>query len=259
MERAEFDDLRRHLARVRAGAHDGPTAGLCPGFAQANLVVLPQRDAYDFLVFCLRNPKPCPVLGVGDPGEARLEALGVDVRTDAPRYLVRRAGAAAQEAADIAALWREDFVAVLLGCSFTFEHALLNAGLPVRHLAAGRNVAMYETAIACAPAGRFEGPLVVSMRGFPPDQVEAAADLSARFPESHGAPVHVGDPAAIGIEDLDAPDYGDPPALRPGDVPVFWACGVTPQSVVLNAAPEIAIFHKPGHMIITARRERALR
>ena len=252
---AVFEDHARHLEAVRAGHHDGPTAGLCPGFAQANLVVLPQADAYDFLLFTQLNPKPCPVLGITEPGEGLIAKLGVDIRTDAPRYEVFRNGVLEEERTDITALWREDLVGLLLGCSFTFEHAMLAAGLPVRHITAGRNVPMYRTSIACAPAGRFEGGMVVSMRGLPPDQVEAASALTARFPGSHGAPVHIGDPAVIGIADLSAPDFGDPPVLEPGDVPVFWACGVTPQSVVLNARPELAIFHKPGHMIITAQRE----
>jgi len=255
MSASDLHTLHQHLHAVRTGGFDQSTAGLCPGFAQANLVVLPQDLASDFHAFTKLNPKPCPLLGMSRPGEREIAALGVDVSTDAPRYEVFRHGRFSQEVTDLTALWREDLVAFLLGCSFTFEHALLAAGLPVRHVASGRNVPMYRTNLACTPVGAFEGGMVVSMRGFPADQVQAASALSERFPGSHGAPVHVGDPQAIGITDLNTPDFGDAPVLQPGDVPVFWACGVTPQAVVLNAAPDLAIFHKPGHMIITAQRE----
>lgn len=244
-----------HLNSVRAGAFDKPTAGLCPGFAQANLVILPQAEAYDFLVFTQLNPKPCPLIGISEPGEGVIEKLGVDVRTDAPRYEVFRDGAFDQERTDISDLWTEDLVALLLGCSFTFEHALQAEGLPVRHIDAGRNVPMYKTSIACTPAGPFEGGMVVSMRGMPADLVDQATAISSRYPGSHGGPVHIGDPAEIGISDVNKPDFGDAPILEEGDVSVFWACGVTPQSVVLNAKPKFAIFHKPGHMIITSQRE----
>ena len=244
-----------HMKAVRSGAFHQPTTGLCPGFAQANLVILPAALAYDFLLFTQLNPKPCPLLGMSEPGDPTISKLDVDVRTDAPRYEVFRNGEFSEERTDLTDLWREDLVALLLGCSFTFEHALLAEGLPVRHIDAGRNVPMYKTSLECTPVGPFAGGMVVSMRSYPPELVERVTEITGRFPGSHGAPVHVGDPSEIGIKDLMAPEFGDAPVLEEGDVPVFWACGVTPQAVVLNAKPELAIFHKPGHMIITAQRD----
>ena len=242
-------------ARIRAGEHAGPTSGLAPGYAQANLVVLPVDDALDFLRFCVRNPKPCPVLEVTDTGSARPELLApdADLRTDLPRYRVFRDGELVDEPTDVMRYWRNDLVAFLLGCSFTFEWALASAGLPLAHQAQGVNVPMYITNRRCIGAGRFEGPLVVSMRPFAPRDIPCAAEISARFPAMHGGPVHVGDPAALGIADLDTPDFGDPVRLDPGEVPVFWACGVTPQAVAVEARPSLAIFHAPGHMFITDR------
>lgn len=229
------------------------TAGLAPGFAQANLAVLPRADAYDFLLFCQRNPKPCPLLEVTEPGSPVPEGVApeADLRTDLPRYRIFRDGELVAEPADIAEYWREDLVAFLLGCSFTFEHALLRAGIPLRHIAEGKNVAMYRTGVACRTAGRFQGPLVVSMRPIAASQVARAAQISGRYPAVHGAPVHVGDPATLGIADLDRPDYGDPAEIRPGEVPVFWACGVTPQAVAVASRPPLLITHAPGSMFVT--------
>jgi uncharacterized protein YcsI (UPF0317 family) len=242
-------------ARIRSGEHSGSTSGLAPGFAQANLVVLPADDALDFLRFCVRNPKACPLLEVTDTGSARPATLApdADLRTDLPRYRVFRRGELVDEPTDVLRLWRNDLVGFLLGCSFTFEWALAFAGLPLAHQAQGVNVPMYITTRRCVGAGRFEGPLVVSMRPFAPGDVPRAAEVSARFPAMHGGPVHVGDPAALGIADLGAPDFGDPVRLAPGEVPVFWACGVTTQAVALEARPSLAIFHSPGHMFITDR------
>jgi uncharacterized protein YcsI (UPF0317 family) len=245
-------------AAIRSGEWTGPTAGLAPAYVQANLVVLPEADAFDFLRFCVRNPKPCPVLEVCDPGSPEPGELapGADLRTDLPRYRVWRDGELAGEATDVRGEWREDLVAFLIGCSFTFERALLDAGLPVRHVEQGVNVPMYRTSRACEPAGRFSGPLVVSMRPMTPEQAEAAAEITARFPDVHGAPVHAGDPAEIGIDDLGAPDYGDAVELRDGEIPVFWACGVTPQAVAVASRPELMITHAPGHMFISDQRDR---
>ena len=242
-------------AAIRTGEWTGPTAGLAPEYVQANLVVLPEADAFDFLRFCLRNPKPCPLLEVCEPGspEPVEYAPGADLRTDLPAYRVWRDGELAEERADVTELWREDLVAFLIGCSFTFERALLAAGLPVRHIEQGVNVPMYRTARECAPAGRFSGPLVVSMRPMTPPQALQAAEITARYPEVHGAPVQAGDPAAIGIADLAAPDYGDPVEVRDGEIPVFWACGVTPQAAAVASRPELMITHAPGHMLITDR------
>jgi uncharacterized protein YcsI (UPF0317 family) len=250
---ADGHDPSAVRAAIRAGEWTRPTAGLALGRVQANLVVLPEGLAYDFLRFCVANPKPCPVVEVTEAGspEPRASAPGADLRTDLPRYRVFRDGELADEAEDVAALWRDDLVAFLIGCSFTFERALLAAGLPVRHIEEQVSVPMYRTSIACRPAGVFSGPMVVSMRPYEPAQALRATQITSRFPAVHGAPVHVGDPAAIGIADLASPDYGDPVTVRPGEVPVFWGCGVTPQAAAAAARPELMITHAPGHMFVT--------
>ena len=242
--------------RIRAGDQTGPTSGLASGFAQANLVILPVDAALDFLRFCVRNPKPCPLLEVTDTGSPHPMGLAADadLRTDLPRYRVFRDGQLVDEPTDIAHLWRDDLVSFLLGCSFTFEWALAEAGLPVAHQEQGVNVPMYVTDRRCNPAGPFDGPLVVSMRPFRTDVIDQVIDISARFPTMHGAPVHIGDPTEIGIADLAAPDFGDAVRIGTDEVPVFWACGVTPQAVAIEARPPLAIFHAPGHMFITDRR-----
>jgi uncharacterized protein YcsI (UPF0317 family) len=241
--------------RIRRGEHVGPTSGLAPGFAQANLVVLPADYALDFLRFCVRNPKPCPLLEVTDTGSPKPMTMApdADLRTDVPRYRVFRDGELVDEPTDVTRYWRDDLVAFLLGCSFTFEWALAAARLPVAHQEQGMNVPMYVTARRCIPAGPFQGPLVVSMRPFSPADVPRAVQVSARFPAMHGSPVHIGDPPALGISDLGTPDFGDPVRVGAHEVAVFWACGVTPQAVALEARPSLAIFHTPGHMFITDR------
>lgn len=238
---------------ARTGVLTGPTAGLAPGFVQGNLVVLPADVAEDFAGFCALNPKPCPVIGVTDRGVPRVAALGadLDLRTDLPRYRVWRDGELVEEVSDVSRQWRDDLVGFVLGCSFTFEDALTAAGIPLRHLTARKNVAMYRTNIACNRAGRFGGPLVVSMRPLTEADVRRAIEITARFPAAHGAPVHVGDPGVIGIRDLSSPDYGDPTELVAGDVPVFWACGVTPQASIAAARIPFAITHAPGCMLVT--------
>lgn len=242
---------------ARVGTLTGPTPGLAMGFVQANLVVVPRELAFDFLLFCRRNPQPCPLLDVCDPGcpEPRSAAPGADVRTDAPRYRIWRYGELVEEMTDLRSWWRDDLVSFLLGCSFTFEGALLDAGLPVRHIKQGRNVPMYRTSVECAPAGVFHGPLVVSMRPMTPAQADEASRICARYPLAHGSPVHVGDPAALGIGNLAQPDFGDAVDVRPGEVPVFWACGVTPQAVVMSARPSLCLTHAPGHMFVTDLRD----
>jgi uncharacterized protein YcsI (UPF0317 family) len=243
--------------QARSGALSGPTTGLAMGYVQANLVVVPRDLAFDFLLFCQRNPKPCPLLDVTEPGspEPNLVAPGADLRTDLPRYRVYKKGELVDEPDDITAYWRDDLVSFLIGCSFTFENALLQAGLPVRHLESGCNVPMYRTKIACRPAGVFRGPMVVSMRPMTPAQSLQATRICSRFPRAHGTPVHFGDPAMIGIQDLHRPDFGDPVPIQSGEVPVFWACGVTPQAVAMETLPPLLITHKPGHMFVTDWRD----
>jgi uncharacterized protein YcsI (UPF0317 family) len=248
----------RRLARC--GELTGPTPGWALGFVQANLVVVPRELAFDFLLFCQRNPKPCPLLEVTEPGspEPRLTAPGADLRTDVPRYRVYQHGELVDEPPDLKTWWREDLVAFLLGCSFTFETALLQAGVPVRHVEMGCNVPMYRTTIACRPAGMFRGPMVVSMRPLTPAQTVKAVQICTRLPRVHGAPIHFGDPEAIGIHDLARPDFGDPVEIRAGEVPVFWACGVTPQAVAMASRPALLMTHKPGHMFVTDLRDTEL-
>jgi uncharacterized protein YcsI (UPF0317 family) len=240
-------------AAIRAGQWDGPTAALAPGHTQANLVVLPAADAFDFLRFCVANPRPGPGLEVGAPGsfEPAQSAPDADLRTDLPRYRVHRDGEMVDERTDVRDVWREDLVAFLIGCSFTFERALVAAGLPVRHVEQGVNVPMYTTAVACRPAGPFAGPLVVSMRPMTPQQAIRATEITSRFTSAHGPPVQIGDPEALGIASLATPQYGDPVEIRDGEVPVFWACGVTPQAVAAASRPELMITHAPGHMFVT--------
>jgi uncharacterized protein YcsI (UPF0317 family) len=246
-------DAAKVRAAIRAGQVQGHTSGLAGRHVQGNLVVLPQAWAGEFLDYCQANPKPCPLLAVTEPGEHALPTLGqgIDIRTDLPRYRVWRHGELVDEPADIRALWRDDLVSFVLGCSFSFEQALADEGIPLRHVEQGLNVAMYRTSIATVPAGRFAGPMVVTMRPLRPDDVKRAAEITARYPRVHGAPVHIGDPAEIGIANIHQPDYGDAVEIRPDEVPVFWACGVTPQAALAAARPEFCITHAPGAMLIT--------
>ena len=240
-------------AEIRAGRHATHTSGLADDHVQGNLVILPQALANDFLRFCQRNPKPCPVLAVSEPGDPMLPTLGhdIDIRSDVPRYRVWRRGELVDEVTDIGTLWRDDLVTFVIGCSFSFEQALLDAGVPLRHVAQNRNVAMYRTNIPTVAAGPFHGPMVVSMRPLKPADAIRAVQVTSRFPSVHGAPVHQGDPAQIGIADLARPDYGDAVDVLPGELPVFWACGVTPQAAITQARPEFCITHAPGAMLIT--------
>lgn len=244
----------------RAAEFTGQTSGLAPGFAQANLVILPEQDAFHFLQFCQRNPKPCPLLEVteaGDPCPHKLSATG-DLRTDLPRYRVWKRGELVEEPTEISHLWQDDLVSFLIGCSFTFELALMESGLSVRHIDRGVNVPMYRTSIECEPAGPFSGPLVVSMRPFKPADVIRAVQITSNFPAVHGAPVHLGFPEQLGIINLDQPDYGDSVPVEPGEIPVFWACGVTPQAVLMQAKPEFAITHSPGCMFVSDLKDKTL-
>lgn len=240
-------------AQARAGTLSGHTAGLAPDLVQGNLMILPAEHAADFLLFCQRNPKPCPLLGVSAPGEVAFPQLGVDIdiRTDVPKYRVWQDGRLAQECDDVRHVWRDDLVSFVIGCSFSFEQALIEAGVPLRHVAQGRNVAMYRTQVPTTPAGRFHGPLVVSMRPMKAEHAIRAVQITSRFPSVHGAPVHLGDPALIGIHDLSKPDYGDAVQVMPDEIPVFWACGVTPQAVVQAAGVPFCMTHAPGAMLVT--------
>lgn len=256
LESASAAELR---AAVRAGRWTGPTAGLARGFVQANLVILPASDAGDFAEFCRLNPRPCPLLEQTAPGDPTPHAAAPegDLRSDVPRYRVFRHGQPdAVEPIDVRQLWRDDLVGFLLGCSFTFENALLQAGLEVRHVSEGRNVPMYRTSQPARPAGRFGGQLVVSMRPFRPEQIDEVVAITSRFPTMHGAPIHVGEHEQLGIRDLSRPDFGEAVTIRPGEVPVFWACGVTPQVALLNARCDFAITHSPGCMFVTDWRDR---
>jgi uncharacterized protein YcsI (UPF0317 family) len=243
----------RERRRIRAGDFTGPTAGLAAGNVQANLVILPQALAHDFLRFAQANPKPCPVLAVSDPGDPRLPGLGadLDLRTDLPRYRLWRRGELVEEPTDLHQLWRDDLVSFALGCSFSFEQALIEDGIELRHMTCGSNVPMYRTNIRCEPAGPFAGPLVVSMRPLKPHDAIRAIQITSRFPSVHGAPVHIGLPEVIGITDLAKPDYGDAVPIEREELPVFWACGVTPQAVIAEARPDFCITHAPGSMLIT--------
>lgn len=254
---AAFQSLRRLplaavRAAIRAGRYHGQTAGLGPGRLQCNLVILPEAQAVDFFRFCQRNPKPCPLVGVSDTGDPMMRTLGddIDIRTDVPRYIVHRNGEKTDEVDTLEGLWREDLIAFALGCSFTFEHALMQSGIALRHIDEDRTVPMYRTALETVPAGAFGGGMVVSMRPIRTEDLEQVASISSRFPQAHGGPVHVGSPATIGIEDINAPDWGEPATILPGETPVFWACGVTPQNAILRAKPPICITHKPGCMLI---------
>lgn len=239
--------------RIRTGQWLGPTAGLAPGFVQANLVILPERWAQDFLRFCQLNPRPMPILEVLGPGNPHPQRVAhhADLRTDLPRYRVYREGKMVDEPTDLRHLWQPDWVAFLLGCSFTTEHQLVQQGVRVRHIEQGQNVPMYKTRWLCKPGGRFRGPLVVSMRPIARKHVARSYAVTSRFPLAHGAPVHWGDASRLGIKDLSAPDYGEPIKILDDEIPVFWACGVTPQAALAIVQPEIAVTHAPGHMFIT--------
>ncbi len=242
---------------IRTGAWRGVTSGVAPGHVQANLAILPKDLAFDFLLFCQRNPKPCPLLEVIEAGsvEPVLTAPGADIRSDVPGYRIYAEGQFSAEVPSLADHWTDDLVSFLLGCSFSFEQAMTDAGIELRHQTMGCNVPMYITNIPTTPAGSFSGPMVVSMRPIPREQIVRAVQVTSRFPATHGAPVHIGSPEAIGISDIDRPDFGDGVEVRPGEEPVFWACGVTPQAVALNSKPPLMITHAPGHMFITDQRD----
>jgi uncharacterized protein YcsI (UPF0317 family) len=251
----ETGGLAARLA-IRAGRHPGPTAGLAPGYVQGNLAILPERLAGDFRRFCELNPKACPLIGSSAPGDWRVPDLAedLDIRTDLPRYRVWRNGELVEEPGDLRAVWRDDLVSFVIGCSFSFEEALTAEGIELRHITQRCNVPMYRTSVATKEAGPFHGPMVVSMRPMKPADAIRAIQITTRFPAVHGAPVHIGKPDMIGIEDLAKPDYGDAVDVRDDEIPVFWACGVTPQSVIATVKPPFCITHYPGSMLVTDRK-----
>ncbi|MFN0050556.1 MAG: putative hydro-lyase [Planctomycetales bacterium] len=260
LDRAALQTAEQVRLAARSATLIDQTSGLAPGFAQANLVILPEALAADFLLFCQRNPKPCPLLDVTSPGDPvpRRAAPTADLRTDVPRYRVWREGVLVDEPTEISKYWRPDLVSFVIGCSFTFEAALVRAGIPVRHLELGRNVPMFRTNIPCQAAGVFHGPLVVSMRPLRPADAIRAVQITTRFPAVHGAPVHLGFPEQIGISDLSQPDFGEAVPIAADEMPVFWACGVTPQAAVMAAKPPFVITHSPGCMLATDLRDEAL-
>jgi uncharacterized protein YcsI (UPF0317 family) len=254
--RVAISDLRSGVAArraIRSGAWTGTTAGVAPGYVQGNLAILPQALASDFLRFCQANPRPCPVIGMSEPGDPRIPALGedLDIRTDLVGYRVWQDGKVVEDTGDITTWWRDDLVTFVLGCSYSFEEALIEDGIPLRHVERGLRVPMYRTNIACKPAGPFAGPMVVSMRPLKPAQAIRAVQITTRFPAVHGAPVHIGLPGEIGIRDIAHPDFGDAVEVKADELPVFWACGVTPQAVIEAAKPAFAITHAPGTMLVT--------
>lgn len=252
-DRLKTSSLAELRAAIRSGAYRSHTAGLGQGYLQANLAILPEAYALDFMRYCQRNPKPCPLIGVSDTGNPMMFTLGrdIDIRTDVPAYNVYRDGRLDSVSADITEDWRDDLVVFALGCSFTFEHAVMRAGVALWHVDNDRTVPMFRSNIETVPAGPFSGKMVVSMRAVPEDRVAEVAEISRRYPLAHGAPVYWGDPAGLGIADIMSPDWGDPAPLGPGEVPMFWACGVTPQVAIEAARLPLCITHKPGHMLIT--------
>ncbi|MFT8824465.1 MAG: putative hydro-lyase [Liquorilactobacillus mali] len=241
----------RHL--IRSGKFTKPTSGLASGYTQANLVILPRDLAYDFLLFAQRNPRPCPILEVSDVGSRELHkfAQDIDLANDFPRYRIYRNGIFTDEVTSVADYWQDDLVSFLIGCSFSFESELIAAGIEIRHITEGVNVPMYNTSIPLESAGEFHGNMVVSMRPIPENQVVTAVNVTAAMPKVHGAPIQIGDPESIGITDISKPDYGDPVTIKPGEIPVFWPCGVTPQNAIMQVKPEFVITHAPGHMLVT--------
>ena len=252
-DRVHFASGQSVRKLCREGAWSGPTTGFAPGFAQSNLVILPAEASAEFTRFCQRNQRACPLLAISEPGSVGMPGLGrdLDLRTDLPRYRIWNKGEVVDEPLDVSSYWRDDLVAFALGCSFSFEEALLEADVPIRNIAEGKNVSMYVTRVSCEPAGRFSGPLVVSMRPMSAEHAIRAVQITSRFPSVHGAPIHLGNPQLIGISDLDRPDFGDPVHVGELDLPVFWACGVTPQAALRNAKLDFAITHAPGAMLVT--------
>ena len=242
-------ELRQLIRDKRITCH---TSGMAAGYAQANLVILPNEYADDFMEYTRLNPAPCPVLEVlRHTPYTRIMADGANILTDIPEYRVYRYGKLCDVCSDVSGIWQEDMTGFLIGCSFSFEEALIKSGIEMRHIAMNRNVPMYKTNIMTLPYGVFSGPTVCSMRPMTMQQAMLAARITAAMPNVHGAPIHIGSPDKLGIADIMKPDYGDPVDIRSGEVCVFWPCGVTPQAAIENAKPPLVITHSPGHMFIT--------
>jgi uncharacterized protein YcsI (UPF0317 family) len=244
---------------IRSRQWTTPTSGAASGYLQANLVMLPADEAFNFLLFCVRNPKPCPILDVLEPGQSEpIIAAGADLRTDLPRYKIFENGEFQSDVEDVSDYFDANMVSFLLGCSFSFENAMLAAGLPIRNMEEDKNVSMYITNKPCLPAGPFSAQLVVTMRPMTPEQAVRAVQVTTRFHLTHGAPIHLGDPRKIGINNLDQPEFGDPVTVKPGEIPVFWACGVTSQLAATSAPLPRVITHAPGHMFVSDLRDEDL-
>jgi len=250
--RESTTDPKFFRGKVREGVWRKSTAGICPGYVQANLVILPKEFALDFTIFCLRNPQPCPILEILEPGDPKVQELATDadIRTDLPQYRIFREGELLEEAENIMEYWENNLVTYLIGCSYTFEEALVRGGIPVRNYLKQKDPGIYISNMACRPAGVFSGPMAVSMRPIPPHLVSRTVQITSRFPKTHGAPVHIGDGVSIGIPDLTRVDFGEVPEIEEGEIPVFWGCGVTPQIVALRSKIPFMITHKPCHMFV---------
>lgn len=245
-------DVHELRELIRCGAYDRHTAGLAAGRLQCNVAILPKIHAADFILFCARNPKPCPIVGMGEAGQPYIKTLGagIDIRSDIPRYRLFKDGVCVEEVTDITHYWQDDLVTVALGCSFTFENALMDAGIAIKHIDLDQTVPMFRSNIALDPVGSFHGEMVVTMRPIPDDRIDDAYAISGKYPQAHGAPIGHGNPENFGIVDLQKPDWGDPVDVSEDEVPVYWACGVTPQNVLMNAKLPFCITHAPGHMLI---------
>ena len=244
---------------IRSRTWTTPTSGSASGYLQANLVMLPADEAFNFLLFCVRNPKPCPILDVPEPGQTEpIIAAGADLRTDLPRYKIFENGEFKTDVDDVSEVFDANMVSFLLGCSFSFENAMIAAGLPIRNMEEDKNVSMYITNKPCIPAGPFSAQLVVTMRPMTPGQAVRAVQVTTRFHLTHGAPIHLGDPREIGINNLDQPEFGDPVTIKTGEIPVFWACGVTSQLAATSVPLPRVITHAPGHMFVSDLRDEDL-
>jgi uncharacterized protein YcsI (UPF0317 family) len=251
--RDEGTDLSQLREQIRSNEFTGNTSGLMPGLVQGNVVILPANMAEEFMAFCRLNPIPCPIIGFSKAGDPSLPSLGgdIDIRVDVPEYCIFREGELCETVTDISRYWQDDFVSIVIGCSYSFEDALMSAGYHIRNIDLELNVSMYDTTIPTQSTEHFSGNTVVSMRPFNPKDIAAVTDITNQFSKAHGAPIHIGDPAAIGISNIQQPDYGDAVLIATDEVPVFWGCGVTSQRILRDAKLPLVITHAPGKMLIT--------